>query len=70
MILYHGSNVDIESIDLTRSNIGKDFGFGFYLTASRDQAERMGRRKAKLYGGEVVISTYEFNEKAARAQPV
>ena len=31
MILYHGSNVDIESIDLSRSSVGKDFGCGFYL---------------------------------------
>ena len=53
MILYHGSNVEIESIDLSRSSVGKDFGCGFYLTASREQAERMGRRKARLYGGEM-----------------
>lgn len=66
MILYHGSNVEIESIDLSRSSVGKDFGCGFYLTASREQAERMGRRKARLYGGEMVISTFEFDERAAR----
>jgi hypothetical protein len=66
MILYHGSNVDIESIDLGRSSVGKDFGCGFYLTASREQAERMGRRRARLYGGEVVVSTFEFDENAAR----
>ena len=66
MILYHGSNVDIESIDLSRSSVGKDFGCGFYLTASKEQAERMGHRKARLYGGEMVISSFEFDEKAAR----
>lgn len=66
MILYRGSNVDIESIDLGRSNVGKDFGCGFYLTASREQAERMGRRRARLYGSEMVVSTFEFDEKAAR----
>ena len=66
MILYHGSNVDIESIDLSRSSVGKDFGCGFYLTASKEQAERMGRRRARLYGGEIVVSTFEFDEKAAR----
>ena len=37
MILYHGSNVDIEPIDLSRSSVGKDFGCGFYLTASKEQ---------------------------------
>ena len=66
MILYHGSNVDIESIDLSRSSVGKDFGCGFYLTASREQAERMGRRRARLYGGEMVVSTFDFDENAAR----
>lgn len=65
MILYHGSNVDIESIDLSLSSVGKDFGCGFYLTANREQAERMGRRKSRLYGGEVVVSEFEFNEKNA-----
>ena len=48
MILYHGSNMDIESIDLSRSSVGKDFGCGFYLTASKEQAERMGLRRARL----------------------
>ena len=66
MILYHGSNVDIESIDLSRSSVGKDFGCGFYLTASKEQAERMRRRRARLYGGEMVVSSFEFDEKAAR----
>ena len=66
MILYHGSNMDIESIDLSRSSVGKDFGCGFYLTASKEQAERMGRRRARLYGGEMVVSSFEFDEKAAR----
>ena len=66
MILYHGSNVDIESIDLGRSSVGKDFGCGFYLTASKEQAERMGKRRARLYGGEMVVSSFEFDENAAR----
>ena len=65
MILYHGSNVDIGSVELGRSSVGKDFGCGFYLTASREQAERMGRRRARLYGGEMIISAFEFDEKAA-----
>ncbi len=65
MILYHGSNTDIVSIDLSRSSVGKDFGCGFYLTANREQAERMGWRKARLYGGEMIVSTFEFDEKAA-----
>lgn len=67
MILYHGSNTEIEAIDLEQSSVGKDFGCGFYLTASREQAERMGKRKARLLGGEVVITAFEFNEAEAKA---
>lgn len=33
MILYHGSNVEIESVDFEKSKPGKDFGIGFYLSA-------------------------------------
>ena len=28
--LYHGSNVNIDNIDLKRSKMGKDFGCGFF----------------------------------------
>ena len=36
MILYHGSNVMIDKIDLRRSKPYKDFGRGFYLSAEKD----------------------------------
>ena len=39
--LYHGSNVDIETIDLDRCHPDKDFGKGYYLTDIRNQAETM-----------------------------
>ena len=32
MKLYHGSNVEIDLIDLSKGKKGKDFGFGFYLS--------------------------------------
>ncbi len=32
MKLYHGTNQDIEVIDLTKGLAYKDFGRGFYLT--------------------------------------
>ena len=66
MILYHGSNVDIESIDLGRSSVGKDFGCGFYLTASREQAERMGRRRAGCMGER----WWSLHSSLMRMQPV
>ena len=62
MILYHGSTVDIETIDLKKSRPNKDFGRGFYLTADRQQALRMGEFKALIEGGTPVINTYLFDE--------
>jgi hypothetical protein len=41
MILYHGSNVAIEEIDLSLCKPYKDFGKGFYLTDIRSQADDM-----------------------------
>ena len=32
MILYHGSTIDIEHIDLAQSKPNKDFGRAFYLS--------------------------------------
>ena len=38
MLLYHGSYVSIPKIDLNRCFGGLDFGRGFYLTSSYEQA--------------------------------
>ncbi len=63
MILYHGTNVDFDVIDIEKSNPYKDFGKGFYLTDIKEQAERMAQRKVKFYGGSPVVQTYEFDER-------
>jgi hypothetical protein len=67
MILYHGSNVAIESIDFSKSKPGKDFGVGFYLSADEEQAQEMAEKKALLLGGEPTITRFEFDEEAAKA---
>ena len=60
--LYHGSNLIIREIDLTRSKKGKDFGRGFYLNADRDQAYSMAERTYRVLGeGEPSISAFEFD---------
>lgn len=38
MLLYHGSYTEVSHIDLSKCEIGKDFGKGFYLTTSLKQA--------------------------------
>ena len=60
--LYHGSTVDIDRIDLLKSRPNKDFGQGFYLSADRQQAWRMGEFKALTEGGDPVMNTYLFDE--------
>ena len=52
MILYHGSNVAIDEIDLFKSRPGKDFGKGFYLSADKQQAIEMAESKVAFLGGE------------------
>ena len=62
MKLYHGTNTDFEAIDLAMSNPYKDFGRGFYLTSLYEQAYEMASKRAKFYGGQPVVKTYEFDE--------
>ncbi len=62
MILYHGTNLDIEHIDLTLCRNFKDFGKGFYTTEIYEQAEKMAKRVARIYGGSPVINVYEIED--------
>ena len=64
MTLYHGTNADINSIDLTRGLRHKDFGKGFYLTPDRTTAIRMAQKKARLFGGTATLITYEMDNAA------
>lgn len=67
-LLYHGSNVAIERIDLSRSKRGKDFGQGFYLNANPDQAMAMAVRTTRfLNEGRPIISCFQFDEDAAKS---
>ncbi len=61
--LYHGSNVDIPEIDLSRSRRGKDFGQGFYLNKNRQQAMDMAVRtvQREMYGTPI-LNVYLFDE--------
>lgn len=63
MILYHGTNIDFDTINIAKSKKYKDFGQGFYLTDIRKQAEVLASKKSRLFGGYPVIQEYEFDEK-------
>jgi hypothetical protein len=53
LYLYHGSYTPVESIDLKRCVPYKDFGRGFYITSSLEQAKkfiRLSLNRAKMRG--------------------
>lgn len=62
MILYHGSNIGIGQIDLTKSKPNKDFGQGFYLSDNEKQAQEMAEFKAMQLGGDPIVSRFEFDD--------
>lgn len=63
MILYHGSNMPIETIDLAKSKRAKDFGQGFYLSADKHQAIKMAKLTTFRTGkGGPTVTEFEFDE--------
>ncbi|MDR2191518.1 MAG: DUF3990 domain-containing protein [Endomicrobium sp.] len=63
MILYHGSNVEIESVALDKCRPFRDFGRGFYTTIIKGQAVNMAKRTVRIYGGNPIITSFYFDEK-------
>lgn len=41
MILYNGTNIDFDRIDLKKCRPNKDFGRGFYITPIKGQAKQI-----------------------------
>ena len=62
MKLYHGSNVEIVKIDLSKSRPFKDFGRAFYLSPNEQQAWERAYAAITIWGGEPCVSTFEFDE--------
>lgn len=66
--LFHGSNVRIDKIDLTKGQRNKDFGQGFYLTDLYTQALAMAERKVSLLLGtnkqsfQPIVTAFEFDD--------
>ncbi len=68
MILYHGGTHIIEKPVIVTGDQGRDFGFAFYVTDIRDQAERWARRRARYRGRlaaasvKGIVCEYEFDD--------
>ena len=72
MLLYHGGYCEVKKPDLAKCAAFKDFGKGFYLTSSKEQAENFistSLKKAKAQGiitedqDYGVISTFRYHHK-------
>jgi len=66
MILFHGSNMIINEIDLFKCNRFKDFGQAFYLSAEENQALELAESRVDFLGGQPIVNPFEFDENALK----
>ena len=66
MLLYHGSNLVVDSPKLVSQNRFLDFGFGFYTTTNKVQAisfaDKVTKRRRE---GSPTVSVYEIDDEKA-----
>ena len=62
MKVYHGSYIEIDVIDLSLCETGKDFGRGFYVTKLCEQAEFWAKKKGNRKGKSSFVTEYDFDE--------
>lgn len=62
MILYHGSNMVVEKPRLIEQNRFLDFGYGFYTTANKVQAENFAKKIVVRRGGISTVNVYEIDD--------
>lgn len=62
MKVYHGSYAEIDTIDLSYCEIGKDFGRGFYVTKLRKQAEYWAKKRGSRKGKDGFVTEYDLDE--------
>jgi hypothetical protein len=63
VLLYHGSNLQIEKPLLLNARHSTDFGTGFYTTTNYNQAADFAKRVVKFRNGVAIVNIYELNEK-------
>jgi hypothetical protein len=64
MKVYHGSYTEIDTIDLSKGELLRDFGRGFYVTKLREQAEYWAVRKGKQKQKDGNVTEFTFLESA------
>ena len=71
MILYHGTTLEIKSPEILTDEKGRDFGFAFYTTDIKEQAERWAKRRAKIQSRKTghsitpIVNIYEWDNSIA-----
>ena len=61
MIVYHGSDMIVNSPDIAHSYRPLDFGKGFYVTTNKEQAVRWAHRKVDIHGkNSGYVNVYEL----------
>lgn len=66
MLVYHGTTLEIREPKIITSEIGRDFGFAFYTTDIREQAERWALRRSKIQSRKsgvrlpAIVNVYEW----------
>jgi len=64
MILYHGSNIEIDTIDLDKCRPYRDFGKGFYTSPIQEQAWTMAKRTVRIHKeGSPCVTAFYFDDK-------
>lgn len=68
MILYHGTTLEVKTPEIRKNEIGRDFGFAFYTTDIKEQAERWAVRRSKILSRKsklnvpAIVNVYEWDE--------
>lgn len=69
--LYHGSNILVKNPHIIPSLKALDFGEGFYLTTSFEQATRWAKLIAeRRETGDPIVSVYNFNDESLNSLKV
>ena len=63
MMLYHGSNLEIDTIDLGKCRPYRDFGKGFYTSTVLEQAWKMAKRTVRINKeGSPCVTAFSFDD--------
>lgn len=63
MKIYHGSNVEVRSPQILKSNRALDFGTAFYMTSDYEQAKKWASLTAKRKkSGTPTVNEFEFDD--------